>query len=158
MKILIISDSHGNLANLKHVLGFAKNIKMGAVIHAGDWNNIDSVETVLSFGIPLYTVLGNADIDPEVKEKLKSKSEEFGEDFLKVELGKKKIGITHKPSDVKKYFTENSVDIVFCGHFHSKDESMVNGIKVVRGGALENSVNFAIYNTVTSDLEFIKDE
>ena len=55
-------------------MGFAKNIKMGAVIHAGDWNNAESVEIVLSFGIPLYTVLGNADIDPKIKEKLKSKS------------------------------------------------------------------------------------
>jgi len=157
MKVLIISDSHGNLANLKHVLGFAKNIKMGAVIHAGDWNNAESVEIVLSFGIPLYTVLGNADIDPKIKEKLKSKSEEFGEDFLKVELGKRKIGITHKPSDIKKYFTENSVDVVFCGHLHSKDEHIINGVRVVRPGALENTVNFAIFDTISNNIEFIND-
>jgi len=50
MKILVISDSHGNLSNLKHVMGFAKKLNIDAVIHAGDWNTIESVETVLSFG------------------------------------------------------------------------------------------------------------
>ncbi|PIP57073.1 YfcE family phosphodiesterase, partial [Candidatus Woesebacteria bacterium CG22_combo_CG10-13_8_21_14_all_45_10] len=37
MKIVVISDSHGNIANLKHVLGFAKKIKAEAIIHCGDW-------------------------------------------------------------------------------------------------------------------------
>lgn len=157
MKILIISDSHGNLANLKHVLGFAKNTKIEGVIHCGDWNNIASVETVLSYGIPLYTVLGNADIDPKVGETLKLKSKMFSNDFLKIKLGGKNIGIVHKPSDIKKYFLADSVDIVFCGHLHSKDESAVGGIRIVRAGALENTINFAIYNTETENIEFIND-
>ena len=67
MKILIISDSHGNIANIKHVMGFATNINANAVIHCGDWDNLESVKTVLSFGIPLYSVLGNADTDPGFK-------------------------------------------------------------------------------------------
>ncbi len=46
MKLLVIGDSHGNIANLKHVMGFAKHIKCKAVIHTGDWNNIKSLETV----------------------------------------------------------------------------------------------------------------
>ncbi len=158
MRLLVISDSHGNLANLKHVMGFAKNLKMEAVVHSGDWNNIESVETVLSFGIPLYTVLGNADADPQVAKLLRQKSTKYANDFLKIELGGKNIGIVHKPSDVKKYFVKGVVDVIFCGHLHSKDESLINGIKVVRAGALENTINFTIYNTETGDLEFIKDE
>lgn len=129
MKILIISDSHGHIANLKHVLGFAQKYKIGAVIHAGDWNTVESVKTVLSYGIPLYSVLGNADIREDVIQKLKIKSQNFSKEFLEIELGKRKIGITHKPADIKKFFEGKKLDIVFTGHYHSKDEREVDGVR-----------------------------
>ena len=47
MKIIVIADSHGNIANLKHVMEFGKKIKVGAIIHCGDWDNVKAVETVL---------------------------------------------------------------------------------------------------------------
>lgn len=157
MKLLVISDSHGHVVNLKHVMGFAKKFEIDAVVHCGDWDNVESVETVLSFGIPLYTVLGNADVRVEVIEKLKAKSEKFSEDFLELDLGGRKIGITHKPSDLKKYFENKKLDIIFCGHRHSKDESIVAGVKVVRPGAIINGNNFAIYDTNSGKIEFIDD-
>ena len=158
MKLLVISDSHGNVAGLKFVLGFGKKIGVKAVIHCGDWNTIESVETVLSFGIPLYTVLGNADIDPAVVKKLGLESERFNENHLEFELGGGKIGITHKPSDLKKYFEGKKLDVIFCGHRHSKDESAVNGVDVIRPGAVINGNNFAVYDTVDNRVEFIEDE
>ena len=158
MKLLVISDSHGNVTGLKFVLGFGKKIGVKAVIHCGDWNTIESVETVLSFRIPLYTVLGNADIDLAVAKKLGLESERFNENHLEFELGGRKIGITHKPSDLKKYFEGKKLDVIFCGHRHSKDESVVNGIEVIRPGAVINGNNFAVYDTVGNRVEFIKDD
>lgn len=158
MKILVIGDSHGHIANLNHVIGFAKKYGVSGVIHCGDWNTIEAVEEVLSYGIPLYTVTGNADIRPEVIQKLKVGSQKFSETFLEFELDGRKIGITHKPSDLKKYFTGKKLDIIFCGHLHSKDESIVAGVKVVRPGAIINGNNFAIYDTKTNKVEFIKDD
>lgn len=149
MKILIISDSHGNIANLKHVLGFGQKINVGAIIHCGDWDNIESVETVLSYKIPLYSVIGNADIADNIKNKFK--------DFLELNIDGRKIGVTHKPSDIKKYFTDKKFDIIFCGHFHSKDEGFVNGTRVVRSGALINGNNFVVYDTTTNEVEFINE-
>jgi putative phosphoesterase len=163
MKVLVISDSHGHISNLKHVMGFAKKYKIDAVIHCGDWNTLESVETVLSFGIPLYTVLGNADIHEDVINNLKrmhhsvGKSKNFGEQFLILELGKRKIGITHKPSDNKKFFGGKKLDVIFNGHKHSKDESIVNNVKIIRPGALINGNNFAIYDTDSDKIEFIED-
>jgi putative phosphoesterase len=155
MKILVISDSHGNVANLKHVMGFAKKINAGAIIHCGDWNTLEAVETVLSFGIPFYTVLGNADVRPEVIEKLKRKSEKFSEKFIEFELGGKKIGITHKPTDIKKYFAGKKLDVIFYGHRHSKDESVFENVKIICPGAIINGDNFAIYNTASGRIEFM---
>jgi len=155
MKVLVISDSHSNISNLKHVMGFAKKIKAKAVIHCGDWNNPISVDAVTNFNIPLYSVIGNADISAEIRRNLILKSEGFSEDFLKFELDGVKIGITHKPSDIRKYFDVSELDVVFCGHLHSKDESSINGVKVIRPGALETTVNFAVYDTETNTIEFI---
>jgi len=156
MKLLIISDSHNNIANLKHVMGFAKKFKTDAVIHCGDWNTIESIDAVLSFGIPLYTVTGNADIDPQVSEKLKAKSEKFGEDFLEFELGGWKIGVVHKIKNLESGIS--NMDIIFTGHFHSKDDRIVDGVRIVRPGAIINGNNFAIYDTTTNRIEFIEEE
>ncbi len=164
MKILVISDSHGHTVNLSHVMGFAKKIGTSAVIHAGDWNTLESVETVLSFGIPLYTVLGNADIDPQVSEKLKAKSKKFDNDFLEFKLDGRKIGITHKPSNNKKFFShvhgrlDRNLDVIFNGHLHSKYESVKSDVKIVRPGAIVNGSNFAVYDTAKNRVEFVEDD
>ena len=46
MKILIISDSHGNIANLKAAMEIGKKADVSAVIHCGDWDDVKSAETV----------------------------------------------------------------------------------------------------------------
>jgi len=138
-------------------MGFAKKLNIDAVIHAGDWNTIESVETVLSFGIPLYTVLGNADVRPEVIEKLKTKAKRFDQEFLIVSLGGRKIGITHKPSNNKKYFPGKKLDLIINGHLHSKYESVETPIKIIRSGAIVNGNNFAVYETINDEVEFIED-
>ncbi|MFI5240926.1 MAG: metallophosphoesterase family protein [Microgenomates group bacterium] len=155
MKILVISDSHGNIANLKHVMGFGKNIGVEAVIHCGDWDNLESVKTVLSFDIPLYTVLGNADIDLDIEECLKFNADKFDPYLLKFEIDGRKIGIIHeaKMQDEKLH----EFKVVFSGHHHSKEEKTVNWTKFIRPGALINGTNFAVYETVTGEVEFINE-
>jgi putative phosphoesterase len=149
MKILVISDSHGQLANLKHVLGFAGKQNIKAIIHCGDWDNWGMVEEALKVKIPLYTVLGNADIEPKLQN--------FSGDYLNLKLGGKKIGVVHRSAEVKKYFTPEEVNIVFCGHLHSSDDKIVSGIRVVRPGALIKGLNFAVYDTMSDKIEFFQD-
>lgn len=147
MKIVVISDSHGNIANLRHVMGFAKRIKADVVIHCGDFSDLKSVETVMSFKIPLYGVLGNADIGDEITKKF--------EKSLEIEIGGKRIGIIH---DIKKAdFKMKNLDIIFFGHWQKQKEIFWNGIHVVNPGALENDVNFAIYDTTSDKIDFINE-
>jgi hypothetical protein len=157
MKILVIGDSHGNITNLKHVMGFAEKILRGVVIHCGDWNTPESVETVLSYNVPLYAVLGNADVDPTITQKLKIKSQKFSKDFLEFEINGRKVGVTHKPSDNKKYFTDKKLDVIFNGHLHSCSESRWRGIKVFRPGATISGINFAVYDTLSDKIEFVNE-
>ena len=144
MKLLIIGDSHGNIANLKHVMGFAKSINAVAVIHTGDWYNFDSIKIVKDYGIPLYTCIGNADIDPRFKL----------EKSVKLEIDGITIRVVHRPT--KDYFQmAKDCSVVFTGHYHSQKEWEVDGIKIIRPGALENGINFAVFDTKTKVVEFI---
>lgn len=160
MQVIIIGDSHGNIANLKHVLGFAKKIKAGAIIHTGDWNNLKSLETVLENRILLYTVLGNADVDKNLESRLqKLEKTNFSEEFLKFKIDEVNIGLIHSISNLKlienwKLKIEN-LDIVFTGHYHSQKIWEQNGVKIIRPGALEKTINFAVYDTRTNKVEFI---
>lgn len=154
MKILIIGDSHGNIANLKHVLGFGKHIKVGAVIHTGDWNDVKSLDTVFNYNIPIYTVLGNADISERLAYRLQRLGKtNFNKDFLKIEIDGIKIGIVHRLK-IKDLRLKN-FDVIFTGDYHSQKEWEIDGVKIVRPGALENDINFVIFDTKTKDVELI---
>ena len=147
MKLLIIGDSHGNIANLKHVMGFAKSMDAKAVIHTGDWNTLKSLETVFNYNIPIYTVLGNADIDPKLARRVKDQ-------WLKIKLGDVNIGIVHKLT-ISHQPLIIGCDIVFTGHYHSQKEWEIDGVKIVRCGALENKIEFAVFDTKTKIIEFV---
>ncbi len=155
MKLLIISDSHDHISNLKVVMEIAKKSKVERVVHCGDWSSVEAVKTVLSFGLPLYTVLGNADIDPELETYLKFNTKKFAPDFLKVEIDGRKIGITHRVKKDDERF--NELDMVFSGHHHSKEERLINFQKFVRPGAIINGINFAVYDTVSNRIEFVNE-
>lgn len=147
MKIVVISDSHGNIANVELILGFAKKIKAGAIIHCGDWDNLRAVKMVYSYKIPVFGVLGNADIDPRIAEIVNGP-------WLKIGLGSRKIGIIHNLT-IKDQPLAIGCDIVFCGHRHFKSERIINGVKVVSPGALHSvKPSFAVYDTITNGVEF----
>lgn len=146
MKVIVISDSHGNISNIKLVLGFARKIKAGAIIFCGDWDNSQAVKLVYSYKIPVYGVLGNADIDPRI-------AKMFNGEWLEVNLGGRKIGVVHNIKDF--IFKKKKLDIIFCGHRHFKSERIVNGVKVVSPGALHSiKSSFAVYDTDTNGVEF----
>lgn len=153
MKILVISDSHGNIANIKHVMGFAKKINAGTVIHCGDWNNIAAAETVLSYGVPLYSVLGNADIDPELEKYLSRQSKKFTHKFLEVDIDGKRIGIIHNIRNLGRDYSK--LDTLFFGHWQKQADIIWKNIRAVNPGALENDINFGVYDTKTDKVELI---
>jgi uncharacterized protein len=155
MKILIISDSHCNIANIKTVMEIAKKSGIKAVIHCGDWGNLESFRTVQAFDIPIYSVLGNADIDSDLEDALKFECKKYGPYLLGLEFEGRKIGVTHHADLKDKRLYEYK--IVFSGHYHSKDEKIINWTKFVRPGALINGINFAVYETVSGTIDFIEE-
>lgn len=159
MKILVVSDSHGNIKRLVHVFGFAKRSKIGAIIHCGDWDNPQAAETAQGLGIPIYSVLGNADFakSKNIKAVLKRASVKVAEETLKLTLGGRKIVVNHFPWKVKEEVKKDKYDIAFNGHWHKRSDTMVAGTRIVHPGALHqtNQPSFAVYDTKTNSVEFI---
>lgn len=164
MKLLVISDSHDNIVRLRHVLGFAKELRANAVIHCGDWNTPLAVSEVAKSGLKIYGVLGNADIDPRMGQMLFEVCEEFDEDFLKLNLpagrhglDDKKIGIHHYPTGLNDAILSQEYDVLFAGHTHQKKIEKYRKTMIVNPGALHRvtTPSFAVYNTETNEVEII---
>lgn len=157
MKVLIVSDSHDNIVRLKHTIGFAKEIKAGAIIHCGDWSSTGAVNTMDNLGIRAYGVLGNADVDPQIVASLRKAKVKFNSDFLKPKLGGRKIGVCHYPERLKEAIKSQEYDALFCGHIHSKHKEIYGKTLVVRPGALGRTPfpSFAVYDTETNKVEFV---
>ena len=135
MKILIISDIHGNAYALKNVLRSHRTVD--CVILLGD--GLDVAEEILqSFSdLKIFAVKGNCDMRPFfLGEPLKKL------DFLTLE-GKKIVfthgdlyGVKYGDGGLIRLAKEHCADVVHYGHTHVPRESYVDGIYYFNPGAL----------------------
>lgn len=156
MRLLIISDSHDNIVRLKHSGEFAKANNM-PVVHCGDWSSVRAVKILLNLGVKLFTVLGNADIEPGIKDAMRAPNVFFSQDFLEFEVDGRKILVCHYPDKIKDAVKSQKYDAIFCGHKHSKYKEIFGKTLVARPGALHRTSlpSFAVYDTLTNDVEFV---
>jgi len=146
MKILIVSDSHDNLPNLKKALIFAKKEKIKTLIHCGD---ISSAETFYflrnNFVGKIHAVRGNADND------LKNLSA-----TAELKIGEIKIAANHYPAKARKLAKSQKYDFVFYGHNHRPWVRIIGKTILANPGTLDNSQpapTVAILNAKTQKLE-----
>lgn len=157
MKVLVLSDSHGNIVRLKHAVGYANSGGIDAIIHCGDWDNAKAVLAMKSSEIPVYGVLGNADVDPQMVPSLRNTNVNFGVDFLKLNLGGKNIGVCHFPGKLEEAIKSQEYDVLFHGHTHKKKDKLIGKTRVVNPGALQKTPtpSFAVYDTASNTIEFV---
>lgn len=171
MKILVLSDSHGNIVRLKHAIGYANAQKSDAIIHCGDWDNAEAVLTMQNAEIPVYGVLGNADVDPQMVPSLRNANVIFTgafTDFLKLDLGGRSIGVCHFPPSsrsaglrrgkpLQDALESGQYDILFHGHTHKKKDKLLGKTRVVNPGALQKTPtpSFAVYDTEMNSVDFV---
>lgn len=129
MKILIISDTHGNHKNLDKVLEREKGIDM--LLHMGDVEEGDTyLEAVLD--CPIHIVAGNNDFYSYLP-----REEEL-------QLGTYQIWMTHghtyyvsmNTRRLKQAARERKKDIVMYGHTHRPDIDIEEDLIVINPGSL----------------------
>ncbi len=131
MKLLIFSDSHGNIKNMSQV--FTKASKnTDAVIHLGDgFGDLEHFKTNYP-NLQYYQVVGNCDFEPEEHP------------FKIITLANKRILLTHG----HRYATrsnllrlsllaeEQHADICLFGHTHVAGIVETNGVIILNPGSI----------------------
>lgn len=129
MKILLVSDSHGDDNQLKKLL--KKVGKMDAVFHMGDSENSRGyMESLVD--CPLYIVKGNCDYGSVLPQK------------LIVEMGGHKFYISHGDRErvdfgldiIKENARMNDADVALFGHTHKPVIDYDGGIVAVNPGSI----------------------
>lgn len=129
MRILIVSDTHGNHRNLDKVLEREKQIDM--FLHMGDVEDGDLyIEAVLK--CPVHIVAGNNDFYGNLPR------EEV------IQIGKYKVWMTHghtyyvslHTKRLKEVARERGMDIVMYGHTHRPEIDIEEDLVVLNPGSL----------------------
>lgn len=159
MKILVMSDTHGNTARVRHLVGFAKKVGLEAIVHCGDWGTPECVLAMREAGIPIYAVLGNADeAQQEAIEKAMKELEVFySPETLEAKLSNTLALIAHQPGLVEASIQSGQYDVVFHGHTHQRKDKFIGKTHVINPGAVHNTTtpSFAVYDTESDKVEFL---
>ncbi|MCT4543479.1 MAG: metallophosphoesterase [Vallitalea sp.] len=129
MKILVISDTHGNLSNVIKIINTIKDLDR--IIHLGD-NEKDAEELEFSYNYPIDYVIGNCDFNsPAPQEKI-------------LEFYGQKILITHghyynvkwEYDTILKAAINKNVNVILFGHTHVSMMKSSNGVTLFNPGSI----------------------
>ncbi len=160
MKILIISDSHDNIPNLKKALALAKKEKVGSLLHCGDVASTATLKFIEeNFSGRIFLVFGNADNEREKILRIGGSSNRQTKIFPEsaaLKIGGLAIAISHYPAKAKILAKSQQYDFVFYGHNHRPWVEIMGETILANPGPLDNSFptpTCAILNTKTKKLE-----
>jgi len=159
MKIVIVSDTHGNVANFKKAVAWLNKENIQTILHCGDIGSSESLrESLVDFKGEFFGVFGNMDRDFKIliEDYNKIPRSKINEDILEKEIDKKKIAITHFPETAKKMAQSGKFNLVFYGHTHKPWEEKIDDCRLVNPGELAGQFykpTFATYDTTTDNLE-----
>jgi len=169
MKIAIVSDTHGNVANFKKAVDWLNKENIQLILHCGDIGSPESLkESLADFKGDFLGALGNMDKDFKIliEEYNKIPRVKISEDILETEIAGKSIAITHKPEKARQLAEKGSpsslgssgqvYDLVFYGHTHKPWEEKIGSCRLINPGELAGQFykpSFAIYDTDTDKLE-----
>ena len=159
MKIAIVSDTHGNVANFKKMIQWLNKENIKTILHCGDIGNLESLqESLEDYKGEFLGVFGNMDksFEIEIDEYNKIPNVKINEDVFEPEIDGRKIAITHFPDIAKKLSQSGKYDLVFYGHTHKPWDEKIGSTHMINPGELAGQFykpSFAVYDTVTGELQ-----
>lgn len=159
MKIVVISDTHDNIANIDKMLAYAEKEKAEKIIHCGDvCAPLVMKYLANNFSGQINLVFGNIDSDRETMRKIEKQTSNlkiFGE-IGELTINNVKIGWVHYPDQAKKMAASGKYDLTFYGHTHRPWVEIIGKTKLANPGILGGlfqKPTFAVYETETDKLE-----
>ena len=132
MKICIVSDSHDRSDPLVMAITEAKAAGAQAVIHCGDLIGVNTLRASMKLDIPIHAVDGNNIGDVAALYRTMEKTNRLfcyhGQEAT-LELGGRKIFITHMPHRGRAFACTGDYDLVCHGHSHRAHVDMQADIR-----------------------------
>lgn len=133
MKICIVSDSHDRAEPLAAAVAEAYAAGAKAVIHCGDLIGVNTLRLSIKFGLLIHAVHGNNIGDVAAMYRMMEKTGGLftyhGQEAV-LELGGRKIFVTHMPNHGHAFACTGNYDLVCHGHSHAAHVGMqadING-------------------------------
>ena len=132
MKICIVSDSHDRSPPLVEAIQEAQAAGAQAVIHCGDLIGVNTLRASLKLNIPIHAVHGNNIGDVASLYRTMARSNGlftyYGQE-AELELGGRKIFVTHMPHHGHAFACTGDYDLVCHGHSHTAHVGLQPDIK-----------------------------
>ena len=173
MLIVIITDTHDNLAGIKKAIQIFKEQKIEMLIHCGDWVSPFTLEffdkQMEGLRIPIKSVVGNNPGD--IKRTMVSNSQmqnpiEWAKTvMLKFEIDGKKTVVYHGDDReiLSTLIDSQKYDIIFTGHTHAVRNEVIGKTLIINPGNtcyscegnITDKASVAVYNSETNKAEII---
>lgn len=146
MKILVLSDSHGDKYLLERIIKKESNVDM--IIHLGDGND-EFEDILLNSKITNYSVAGNCDFETIAP-------------YTKIiNAAGIRIFIAHGHTfDVKETYNKiiktaksENADICLFGHTHMQYKSVIDDMIVLNPGAVNYFNDYAVIKIINSNID-----
>lgn len=156
MKVIIISDIHDNLANLKQCLDHAETTGVKRMICCGDLTNSETLHYMSdNFSGEIILVRGNIELYGE-QEVVEHHTINYLGRKGYIEVDDKVIGVCHEPFFIDQLLERTDCNIIFYGHTHQPWEETRQNVRVINPGTLGGMFSrptYAVWDTETNELE-----
>ncbi len=156
MKIAVMSDSHDNIWNLEKALRLAQGAD--ALLFCGDLCAPFSLKMLADgFPGPIHAMQGNNDGDVALLLRVAAESGRvrlYTEGLAELELGGRKIALTHYPHIAAAVAASGRYDAVFFGHTHKAVHRREGHTLVLNPGEVMGRFgkpSLALYDTETHE-------
>ncbi len=158
MLIVIVSDIHDNLPNLKKCLNWCQNNKIEKIIFCGDATTIETIDYLASeFSGQIFITNGNAEIYSN-SELQRYKNIGYYQEIGIIKIANLNIGFCHQLEKINLILKakKNDLDFIFYGHTHRPTLKKNKNTIIANPGNLAGSgyqASFATLNTDNKKLE-----
>ena len=161
MLIGVLSDVHDNLENLGKALAAYETAGIDTLCFLGDFCSPIPARKLGGFNGTVHCVFGNGDGDRFTIKRLSDSDFPalvvYGE-HAELELGNRKVALTHYPLYGRALARTGDYDAVFSGHTHERHEERFGDALWVNPGEVmgwKGAASCAIYDTANNSIEFI---
>jgi putative phosphoesterase len=145
MRIGVLSDTHGHVANTQDAVRMLESLQVTKLIHCGDIGSSEIVQLLSPW--PTHYVLGNVDYDPRpLEEAMEAVGHRLHGRFGELTISGNKVAFLHG-DDMRRLreSTESQKwDLICCGHTHVASQQIVGRTLILNPGAVYRAAQHSV--------------